>query len=96
MLQRDYFIRLIQEFMAAIGRFLQKDIDQRTDEDLIDIYRQYVGDFRTLRNLTVEEAIDYSRNEWTPDQQLRKLEMLAELWYAESTFKLHPLKDMLL
>ncbi len=96
MLQRDYFIRLIQEFMAAIGRFLQKDIDQRTDEDLIDIYRQYVGDYRTLRNLTVEEAIEYSRNEWKPGEQLRKLEMLAELWYAESTFKLHPLKDMLL
>ena len=45
MLQRDYFIRLIEEFNAAISRFLtKKDDDLKRDKDLKDLYRQYVGE----------------------------------------------------
>ena len=29
MLQRDYFIRIIEEFMAALSRFLEKKVDER-------------------------------------------------------------------
>lgn len=96
MLQRDYFIRIIQEFMAAVSRFLEKDIDKRTDEDLKELYRQYVGDYDLLRNLTWQEAIDYAREEWERDRQVPRLEMLAELWYAEASYKQQPLRDLLL
>ncbi|SFF87813.1 hypothetical protein [Prevotella sp. KH2C16] len=96
MLQRDYFIRIIEEFAAALQRFLEKDIDQRTDEDFKELYRQYVGDYSLLRNFSVEEAIDYARQEWEEDQRMQKLEMLAELWYTEGSCKMKPLRDLFL
>ena len=82
MLQRDYFIRLIEEFMAALQRFLEKDEGRRTDDE--------------LRNLTPEEAIAYAREQWEPDRQQGRLEMLAELWYAEGNTKQPPLRHVLL
>lgn len=96
MLQRDYFIRIVEEFMAAVSRFLEKDIDKRTDDDLRDLYRQYVGDYDTLRNLTATEAIGYANDQWAPDRRDQRLEMLAELLYVEGSYKQKPLRDMLL
>ncbi len=96
MLQRDYFIRIIEEFMAALQRFLEKDIDQRTDEDFKELYRQYVGDYSLLRNFSVDEAIDYAHRQWEEDRRIQKLEMLAELWYTEGTCKMKPLRDLFL
>ena len=96
MLQRDYFIRIIEEFMAAVSRFLEKDEGKRTDEELRDLYRQYVGDYGVLRNLTVEEAIGYALEQWTEERRVARLEMLAELWYAEGSVKQQPLRNLLL
>ncbi len=96
MLQRDYFIRIIEEFMAAVSRFLEKDIDKRTDDDLRDLYRQYVGDYDTLRNLSAAEAIGYAQEQWKDDRRMQQLEMLAELLYVEGSYKQQPLRDMLL
>lgn len=96
MLQRDYFIRIIEEFMAAVSRFLEKDEGKRTDEELRDLYRQYVGDYGVLRNLTVEEAIGYAHDQWTEERRMARLEMLAELWYAEGSVKQQPLRNLLL
>ena len=96
MLQRDYFIRIIEEFMAAVSRFLEKDEGKRTDEELRDLYRQYVGDYGVLRNLTVEEAIGYAQEQWMEDRRVARLEMLAELWYAEGSGKQQPLRNLLL
>ena len=96
MLQKDYFIRLIEEFAIAIQRFLEKAEGKRTDEDLKELYREYVGLFQDLRNLSVEEAVEYARQTWEESEQMSRLEMLAELWYAEASYKEHPLKDMLL
>ena len=45
MLQRDYFLRIIQEFMAALAKFLEKkEAEEQRDDDLRELYRQYVGD----------------------------------------------------
>ena len=96
MLQKDYFIRLIEEFAIAIQRFLEKAEGKRTDEDLKELYREYVGLFQDLRNLSVEEAVDYACRTWEASQQMPRLEMLAELWYVEASYKQQPLKDMLL
>ena len=96
MLERDYFIKIIEEFAVAIQRFLNKKKEQQTDEEIQDLYRQYVGDYDILRNLTVEEAIDYARQEWEDYRQLEKLKMLADLWYTEGAIKQQPLRDILL
>lgn len=96
MLQKDYFIRLIEEFAIAIQRFLEKAEGKRTDEDLKELYREYVGLFQDLRNLSVEEAVEYARQTWEESQQMSRLEMLAGLWYVEASYKQQPLKDVLL
>ncbi|WP_278983152.1 hypothetical protein [Segatella bryantii] len=96
MLERDYFLKIIEEFAVAIQRFLNKKKEQQTDEEIQDLYRQYVGDYDILRNLTVEEAIDYARQEWEDYKQLEKLKMLADLWYTEGAIKQQPLRDILL
>ena len=96
MQQRDYFIRIIEEFMAAVARFLSKPEGQRSDDELQDLYRQYVGDYTLLRNMTVAETFIYAREQWIEDRRVEKLEMLAELLYAEGTYKQQPLRTMLL
>ena len=96
MLQRDYFIRIIEEFMAALGRYLEKKVDERTDEDLKELYRQYVGSYDVLRNLSFDEIIKYSKEQWRPEERINRLDMLAELLYAEGSYKTNPLRDMLL
>lgn len=97
MLQRDYFIRLIEEFNAAISRFLtKKDDDLKRDKDLKDLYRQYVGEYDDLRNLSVDELLTYAKEQWEEEEQIDKINMVAELLYAEGSYKGQPLRQILL
>lgn len=97
MLQRDYFIRLIEEFNAAISRFLtKKDDELKRDKDLKDLYRQYVGEYDDLRNLSVDELLTYAREQWKEEERIDKINMVAELLYAEGSYKGQPLRQMLM
>ena len=96
MLQRDYFIRLIEEFNAAISRFLsKKEDDLKRDKDLKDLYRQYVGAYDDLRNLSVDELLNYAKEQWNEDERIDKINMVAELLYAEASYKVQPLRQIL-
>ena len=97
MLQRDYFIRLIEEFNAAISRFLtKKDDDLKRDKDLKDLYRQYVGEYDVLRNRSVDELLTYAKEQWDERERIDKINMVAELLYAEASYKGQPLRQMLM
>ena len=97
MLQRDYFIRLIEEFNAAISRFLtNKDDELKRDKDLKDLYRQYVGEYDDLRNLSVDELLTYAKEQWEEEERIDKINMVAELLYAEGSYKVQPLRQMLM
>ena len=97
MLQRDYFIRLIEEFNAAISRFLtKKDDDLKRDKDLKDLYRQYVGEYDDLRNLSVDELLTYAKEQWKEEERIDKINMVAELLYAEGSYKGQPLRQILM
>ena len=97
MLQRDYFIRLIEEFNAAISRFLtKKDDDLKRDKDLKDLYRQYVGEYDDLRNLSFDELLTYAKEQWEEEERIDKINMVAELLYAEGSYKGQPLRQILL
>ena len=97
MLQRDYFIRLIEEFNAAISRFLtKKDDDLKRDKDLKDLYRQYVGEYDDLRNLSIDELLTYAKEQWKEEERIDKINMVAELLYAEGSYKGQPLRQILL
>ena len=97
MLQRDYFIRLIEEFNAAISRFLtKKDDELKRDKDLKDLYRQYVGEYDDLRNLSVDELLTYAKEQWKEEERIDKINMVAELLYAEGSYKGQPVRQRLL
>lgn len=96
MLQRDYFIRIIEEFAAALAQFLEKKEGRQRQRYLEDLYRQYVGDYSLLRNFTVEEAMLYARDQWKEEERIDRLEMLAELYLVEGKGLQNPLRDMLL
>lgn len=96
MLQRDYFIRLIEEFQAALRNFLEKQEDDRKDAEVKDLYRQYVGPYDEVRNLSFDELIAYAHDQWLPEQQMDRLHFAAELLYAEAGYKGNPLRAMLL
>lgn len=97
MLQRDYFIRLIEEFNAAISRFLtNKDDELKRDKDLKDLYRQYVGEYDDLRNLSIDELLTYAKEQWKEEERIDKINMVAELLYAEGSYKGQPLRQMLM
>ena len=70
MLQRDYFIRIIEEFTAALARFLEKKEGEQRQRYLEDLYRQYVGDYTLLRNFTVDEAFQYALDQWKPEERV--------------------------
>lgn len=89
-------MRLLQEFMKALSRFLEKKEKDEDDAELRDIYRQYVGDYAVWRNLSVEEALQHAHDEWDVEHRMTRLKMLAELLLAEAKTKDNPLRDMLL
>lgn len=97
MLQRDYFIRIIEEFMAAVSRFLEKKEDaEHRQRELADLYRQYVGDMSLLRNMTVDEALNYANDQYKPSERIERLQMLAYLLSAEGQTTSGPMRLMLL
>ncbi len=95
MIRQDYFLRLLEEFATALATMMKKKEDER-DDSLKDLYRQYVGDYTLLRNMSVDELIAYAANEWDDKERTDRLEMAAELLYAEGCYKTNPLRNMLL
>lgn len=97
MLQRDYFLRLIEEFNAAVSLFLsKKEDDLQRDKHLKDLYRQYVGEYDDLRNLSLEELLVFAKEQWNEDERIERINMLAELLHAEASYKANPLRTLLL
>ena len=69
MLQRDYYLRIIEEFGKALANFLEKRYDgPRREHELRDLYRQYVGPYDVLCRLSTDETLDYAVREW-PDSE---------------------------
>ena len=96
MLQRDYFIRIIEEFTAALAKFFDKKEGEQRQRYLEDLYHQYVGEYSLLRNFTIDEAFQYAHDQWKEEERVDRLEMLAELYYVEGKELQNPLRDMLL
>ena len=96
MIQRDYYLRMIEEFARALANFMERRYDdERRDREMADLYRQYVGDYSVVRNLSVEETMVYAHDQWADDERIGRLGMLAELLYAEATYSAAPLSTLL-
>ncbi|MCI6549305.1 MAG: hypothetical protein MR450_00380 [Prevotella sp.] len=95
MLERDYIMRLIREFMAALGKFLEKPEADRDHDEIKDLYRQYAGDYTFYHTATIPEVME-SMEQFAPSQRVPRLEILAELYYAEADMLTGPAREMLL
>lgn len=91
MLQRDYISRLIREFMAALQRYLEKDELTGRRKAAEDLYRQYLGDYAFYHTAGLDEVMS-SFERYPEEERLSRIEMLAELYYAEADSLTEPLR----
>ena len=96
MIQQDYFIRIIQEFFAALARALEKKEMEGRSKAIQDMYQQYLGSYEYYQNATAEEAIDHITTVYPEEQRYQRMEMLAELYYAEAEWRAYPINTTLL
>lgn len=95
MLERDYIMRLIREFMAALQRFLEKPETNRGLDEIKELYRQYVGDYTFYHTASLDEVME-SMEQYAAAERLPRLEMLSELYYQEADMQPLPFRYMLL
>ena len=95
MLERDYIMRLIREFLAALARLLEKKEVTDRHEELKKLYDQYVGPYTFYHLAPVEKVIETLGQE-DEEKRFYKMEMLAELYLAEADMVSKPEGDLLL
>lgn len=91
MLQRDYISRLIREFMAALQRYLEKEEVGERRQALEDLYKEYFGDYVFFHTSSLDELMDFF-NQYPEAERLDRMEMLAELYYAEADLLSEPFR----
>ncbi len=94
MLERDYIMRLVREFFEALELLKRKDLKERKDE-LERMYGQYVGPYAFYRTASVDDIMD-SMQQYSHVERLPRMEMLAELYYAETALVSAPERVLLL
>ena len=90
MIQEDYFIRVIREFFAALARALEKKEIEDKSKAIHEMYCQYLGSYEFFQNATPEEAIEHIMQFYPEEQLYQRMEMLAELYYAEAEWRANP------
>lgn len=88
-------MRLIQEFAAALRRFLQKKEIEDRSEAIRDLYQQYLDGYEEYHISTMDEVMQ-SFTRYEVDQRIYRMEMLAELYYVEADMKSEPTRTQLL
>ena len=96
MIQQDYIMRIIREFMEALQLYVsrQKDVKKK-QEKILELYDSYVGDHVFYHTATMDDVMD-SFTRWPVEERLYRMEMLAELYYAETEVKTGPMRELLL
>ncbi len=94
MLERDYIMRLVREFFEALELLKRKNLKERKDE-LERMYGQYVGLYALYHTATIDDIMR-SMESYAADERLERMEMLAELYYAESALVSAPERSALL
>ena len=95
MIRQDYFIRLVKEFAAALQRAMAKKDYEKRREAIKDLYTQFVGDYQFYHTSTIDEVMKEAES-FPEEERLMKLEMLAELYFAEADYLSNPFKEVIL
>lgn len=94
MLEKDYIMRLVREFAEALELMLRKDVRKQRDE-IERMYDQYVGPYAFYHTATIDDVMK-SIGGFPEGERLHRMEMLAELYYAEANLVVGPTRSMLL
>lgn len=94
MLERDYIMRLIREFAEALELFLGKDITKRRDE-IERMYNTYIGPYSFYHVADIADVMD-SFERFPENERLKRMEMLAQLYYVEADLVVGPTRNALL
>ena len=96
MLQTDYFMRLIREFMDALQLFIsRRKHGEEFAKGLEDLYRSYLGPYDFYHISDMDDIMhDFER--FDESERLQRMEMLARLYYVEAGEKIGPSRHMLL
>ena len=95
MLQRDYIMRLIREFIAALNRLLDKKEVTDRREEIKKLYEQFVGPYALYHNATIDEVMTALQGE-DEEHRFYKMQILAELFNVEADTESKPFSDFLL
>lgn len=95
MLERDYIMRLVREFAEALELLLDKKDRDVQREEMRRMYGQYVGPYEFYHTGAISDVMD-SFGQFPEGERLSRMEMLAELYYAEAGMVSGPSRDMLL
>lgn len=95
MLQRDYIQRLIREFMAALQRIMDKDKTMQRQEAVRQMFSQYLGDSTFFHTSTLDDIMQWFER-FPEEERLGRIEMLAELYYAEADTMSEPMRSAVL
>ncbi len=95
MIERDFIMRLIRQFMVALSRFSEKKGQQDDEEEIKKLYETYLGSYDFYHISTWDEVMK-SFGQYPEQERMYRMEMLAELYYREADLKSEPLREMLL
>ncbi|HRN15997.1 MAG TPA: hypothetical protein PLF38_02965 [Xylanibacter oryzae] len=95
MLERDYIMRLTREFAAALALVLEKNEIKSKKQKLQELYNSYIGPSAFYHTASLDEVME-SFESVKESERLFKMEMLAELYYAEADMETGPTRHMLL
>lgn len=94
MLQRDYIMRLIREFLAALERILNRKDAKLKQEEIRELYNKYIGPYAFYRIATIDDVMKALAGIPEPDRYM-KMEMLATLYFHEADLISNPDRDLL-
>lgn len=89
MLERDYIMRLVREFAEALELLLNKTDRDKQREEMQAMYNQYVGPYEFYHTTAMEDVMQ-SFEQFPEEERLNRMEMLAELYYAETSLTTVP------
>lgn len=95
MLRQDYIQRLIREFFAALERLLEKNEAGERQEAIRKMFTQYLGDSAFFHIASLDDIMRWLEK-YPEDERLSRIEMLAELYYAEADLMSEPTRSAVL
>lgn len=96
MIRQDYLMRLVREFAEALELLLHKKDHDRQMEEMQAMYNRYIGRSSEFFHTSSVDDVMASFERFHEDERIGRMEMLADLYYAEASITTAPSRNVLL